>query len=84
MRVPRVLHQRHPRIPSAAHGHRADGASRSARDVHAEHQLDDLTMWIVMAVVLVGVILMTRRRDLSPGRAQNAFEFLYEFMSDFG
>jgi F-type H+-transporting ATPase subunit a len=43
-----------------------------------------LTMWIVMAVVLVGVILMTRRRDLLPGRAQNAFEFLYEFMSDFG
>jgi len=34
--------------------------------------------------VLVGVILMTRRRDLLPGRAQNAFEFLYEFMSDFG
>jgi F-type H+-transporting ATPase subunit a len=43
-----------------------------------------LTMWIVMAIVLVGVILMTRRRDLLPGRAQNAFEFLYEFMGDFG
>ena len=37
-----------------------------------------------MAIVLVGVILMTRRRDLLPGRAQNAFEFLYEFMGDFG
>jgi F-type H+-transporting ATPase subunit a len=43
-----------------------------------------LTMWIVMAVVLVVVILMTRGRQLLPGRAQNAFEFLYEFMGDFG
>jgi F-type H+-transporting ATPase subunit a len=43
-----------------------------------------LTMWIVMVVVLVAAILMTRRRDLLPGRAQNAFEFLYEFMGDFG
>ena len=43
-----------------------------------------LTMWIVIVVVLVAVILMTRRRDLVPGRAQNAFEFLYEFMGDFG
>ena len=43
-----------------------------------------LTMWIVIVVVLVAVILMTRRRDLLPGRAQNAFEFLYEFMGNFG
>ena len=43
-----------------------------------------LTMWIVMAIVLVVVILMTRGRQLLPGRAQNAFEFLYEFMGDFG
>ena len=43
-----------------------------------------LTMWIVMAVVLIVVIVMTRRRDLLPGRAQNAFEYLYEFMGDFG
>jgi F-type H+-transporting ATPase subunit a len=42
------------------------------------------TMWIVMAVVLVAVILMTRGRQLLPGRAQNAIEFLYEFMGDFG
>jgi F-type H+-transporting ATPase subunit a len=41
-------------------------------------------MWIVMAVVLVVVILMTRGRQLLPGRAQNAIEFLYEFMGDFG
>jgi F-type H+-transporting ATPase subunit a len=43
-----------------------------------------LTMWIVMAVVLVVVILMTRGRQMLPGRAQNAIEFLYEFMGDFG
>ena len=42
------------------------------------------TMWIVMAIVLVVVILMTRRRSLVPGGAQNAFEFFYEFLSDFG
>jgi F-type H+-transporting ATPase subunit a len=43
-----------------------------------------LTMWIVMAIVLVVVILMTRGRNLLPGRAQNAVEFLYESMGDFG
>ena len=42
------------------------------------------TMWIVMAIVLVVVILMTRGRRLLPGRAQNAVEFLYESMGDFG
>jgi F-type H+-transporting ATPase subunit a len=42
------------------------------------------TMWIVMAIVLVAVILMTRRRSLVPRGAQNAFEFFYEFLSDFG
>ena len=43
-----------------------------------------LTMWIVMAIVLTGAILMTRGGKLIPGRAQNLFEFLYEFLSDFG
>jgi F-type H+-transporting ATPase subunit a len=43
-----------------------------------------LTMWIVMVVVLVAAILMARRRDSVPRRAQNAVEFLYEFMGDFG
>jgi F-type H+-transporting ATPase subunit a len=43
-----------------------------------------LTMWIVMAIVLVAAILMTRGRKLVPGGAQNAFEFFYEFLSDFG
>ena len=43
-----------------------------------------LTMWIVMAIVLVGAILMTRGGKLIPGRAQNLFEFFYESLSDFG
>jgi F-type H+-transporting ATPase subunit a len=43
-----------------------------------------LTMWIVMAIVLTGAILMTRGGKLIPGRAQNLFEFFYEFLSDFG
>ncbi len=43
-----------------------------------------LTMWIVMAIVLVAAILMTRGRKSVPGRAQNVFEFFYEFLSDFG
>jgi F-type H+-transporting ATPase subunit a len=43
-----------------------------------------LTMWIVMALVLGGAILMTRGNKLIPGRGQNLFEFLYEFLSDFG
>jgi F-type H+-transporting ATPase subunit a len=43
-----------------------------------------LTMWIVMALVLVGVLLLTRGSTLIPNRRQNAFEFLYEFLRDFG
>jgi F-type H+-transporting ATPase subunit a len=43
-----------------------------------------LTMWIVMALVLTGAILMTRGGKLIPGRGQNMFEFFYEFLSDFG
>lgn len=43
-----------------------------------------LTMWIVMALVLAAAILMTRGGKLIPGRAQNLFEFFYEFLSDFG
>ena len=43
-----------------------------------------LTMWIVMAVVVIGAVLMTRGRKLIPGRAQNIFEWFYEFLSDFG
>ena len=43
-----------------------------------------LTQWIVMVVVIVVAIVMTYRRDLLPGRAQNAFETFYETLGDFG
>ena len=43
-----------------------------------------LTMWIVMVIVLVGAILMVRGAKLIPGRAQNLFEWFYEFLGDFG
>ena len=42
------------------------------------------TMWIVMAIVIVGSALMIRGAKLLPGRAQNLFEFVYEFLSNFG
>ncbi len=37
-----------------------------------------------MAIVLLGSILMVRGSKLIPGRAQNVFEWFYEFLSDFG
>jgi F-type H+-transporting ATPase subunit a len=43
-----------------------------------------VTMWIVMAIVLAGAILMAQGGRLVPGRAQNVFEAAYEFLSDFG
>jgi F-type H+-transporting ATPase subunit a len=43
-----------------------------------------LTQWIVIVVILVGAILMTRVRNLIPGRAQNMFETFYETLGDFG
>jgi F-type H+-transporting ATPase subunit a len=43
-----------------------------------------LTMWIVMAIVIIGSILLVRSSKLLPGRGQNLFEFVYEFLSDFG
>ncbi len=43
-----------------------------------------LTMWLVMAVVLLAAIAMANSPQLIPGRAQNAFETFYEFLSDFG
>jgi F-type H+-transporting ATPase subunit a len=42
------------------------------------------TMWIVMAIVLAGAILMTRAGKLIPGAGQNVFEAFYEFLGDFG
>jgi F-type H+-transporting ATPase subunit a len=43
-----------------------------------------LTMWIVMAIVVIGSALLVRGSKLVPGRGQNLFEFVYEFLSDFG
>ncbi len=43
-----------------------------------------LTMWIVMAIVIVGSVLLTRGGKMIPGRGQNFFEWFYEFISDFG
>ncbi|MGD0862140.1 MAG: F0F1 ATP synthase subunit A [Candidatus Limnocylindrales bacterium] len=42
-----------------------------------------LTMWIVMALILVLAIAATRGLKLIPGRLQNAVEWAYEFGSDF-
>ena len=43
-----------------------------------------LTMWIVIVLAVVGAALAVRGAKLRPGRAQNAFEFVYEFLQDFG
>jgi F-type H+-transporting ATPase subunit a len=43
-----------------------------------------LTMWLVMAIVLIGAIAMARKPRMVPGRAQNAIETVYEFLRDFG
>jgi F-type H+-transporting ATPase subunit a len=42
-----------------------------------------LTMWIVILIVLVMAIGMTRRRDVIPGRLQNAAELAYESLENF-
>ncbi|MGZ6274390.1 MAG: F0F1 ATP synthase subunit A [Candidatus Limnocylindrales bacterium] len=42
-----------------------------------------LTMWIVMAFILLLAFLITRRMRMMPGRVQNAVEWAYEFGSDF-
>jgi len=42
------------------------------------------TMWIVMAIVLLGAVLLTWGSKLVPHRGQNIFEAAYEFLRDFG
>jgi F-type H+-transporting ATPase subunit a len=42
------------------------------------------TMWIVMALVIGGVVLLTLGSKLVPHRGQNVFEAVYEFLRDFG
>jgi F-type H+-transporting ATPase subunit a len=41
------------------------------------------TMWIVIVLVLGMSIVMTRRRDVIPGRLQNAAELAYESLENF-
>jgi F-type H+-transporting ATPase subunit a len=43
-----------------------------------------LTMWIVIAIVVIGSALLVRNATMNPGRGQNVFETVYEFLSDFG
>jgi F-type H+-transporting ATPase subunit a len=52
--------------------------------VHPSISNTILTMWLVMALVLLGAIAMATNPKLIPGRAQNAFETVYEFLRDFG
>jgi F-type H+-transporting ATPase subunit a len=43
-----------------------------------------LTQWIVIVLGVIALGVIARGAKEIPGRAQNAFEFVYEFMSDFG
>jgi F-type H+-transporting ATPase subunit a len=43
-----------------------------------------ITMWVVMAIVLVAAALIARRLTWIPGRVQNIVETVYEFLRDFG
>ncbi len=43
-----------------------------------------LTMWIVTALVIVLLFVLTRGRAMLPGRAQNAIEYVYELIEGFG
>lgn len=42
-----------------------------------------VTMWLIMAIVLIVFIVGTRRMRLQPGRVQNAFEWAYESLENF-
>jgi F-type H+-transporting ATPase subunit a len=52
--------------------------------VHPSISSTLLTMWMVMVLVIGGAVVMTRGATLIPGRAQNVFETVYEFLRDFG
>jgi F-type H+-transporting ATPase subunit a len=43
-----------------------------------------LTSWIVMLVILALAIFASRRMRVTPGRVQNAWEFIYEQFANFG
>lgn len=42
-----------------------------------------VTMWIISVLLIVGLLFMTRKRDMIPGRAQNAIEALYDGLQGF-
>jgi F-type H+-transporting ATPase subunit a len=43
-----------------------------------------LTMWIVTVITIVLLYLLTRGREMLPGRAQNAMEYVWELIEGFG
>ena len=74
MRVSRLLHQRHARVPGAPRrlglAPERDPPPADLVTFHPSISSTILTMWIVMVVVLAGAILMTRGRGgCIPGRA---------------
>ncbi len=65
----------------------APGSGAGATDIVTFHPAISstlITMWIVIALVVAGSALAVRGARLVPGKVQNAFEFVYEFLSDFG
>lgn len=42
-----------------------------------------LTMWIISALLIVGLLAMTRKHEMRPGRWQNAIEALYDGLQGF-
>jgi F-type H+-transporting ATPase subunit a len=52
--------------------------------VHPSISSTLFTMWIVIALVLLGAVLLTRGSTMVPHRGQNIFESVYEFLRDFG
>ncbi len=50
---------------------------------HASISSTILTMWLVIALLLLVAFVATRRMKQRPGRLQNAVEWAYEFGSDF-
>jgi F-type H+-transporting ATPase subunit a len=43
-----------------------------------------VTMWLVSGLVILTLFVLTRGRDMLPGRAQNAIEYVYELIEGFG
>jgi F-type H+-transporting ATPase subunit a len=43
-----------------------------------------ITMWIISVLLILTLVLLTRKRDAIPGKAQNAVEALYDGLQGFG